>query len=171
MSCYRFRHVFLIGGRDDEIKKKFQRTLSDIRNDFLSQQKDPSDSPNTNFIHDLVMAIKILEIEWSIEPDVHLGKNEPFIDIVIARLHQDNAYHFLLRHCVNLVDPISGDKERVCCGVLFFALDNVGENVQKDQPALTAARFWTSNHLVEGLKKGRSRFSEHFQQHFRHVQM
>ncbi len=104
-----------------------------------------------NFSYVLVAAIKILEINWSIENSEEFGKNEPFIEVAIARHYEKDGYYFFLRHCVNLVHDVTGIKTMVCFGVLSFKLDDV---TQQNQLPSKNVEFHVPNELAKRFKEG-----------------
>jgi hypothetical protein len=149
LSC-----VFIIDGCNDEIKQTFSKTFMTVLDDYLKQKKDSSDSPNTCSMFDFVNAIKIMEMTWSIEEDNRYEKNEPFIDIAIARHPEDDGQYFFVRQCVILVNNITSEKKSICCGVLSYKLNNVGTNTDENQFSLTGAQFHVPPKLAEKFKAG-----------------
>jgi hypothetical protein len=144
----------MIGGCVNKIKEDFTKSLMLVRDKCLKSNKDPSDSPTTSLMNDLITSIKLIHIEWSIPEDKEkYGKNEPFIDIVIARHHQDNFY-LLLRQCINLVDNSTGAKKTICCGVLSYNLNNIRINSRQNQMILTVAQCFLRNKLSDDFKQG-----------------
>jgi hypothetical protein len=123
-----------------------------VHDDFLKEGKDASDSVDINLVYDLVIAIKILKINWSIENSKRFGKNEPFIDIAIARHYEKDGYYLFLRHCVNLVHDVTGIKTMVCCDVLSFKLYDV---TQQNQLQSKNVEFHVPNELAKRFKEGR----------------
>jgi hypothetical protein len=161
--------VFIIGGHNDKIKTKFKESLMSARDDYLQDAKDPSDPLDLHLIHDLLSSLKLMEITWSLEQRTKYGKNSAGIDVVIARHYQKDGYYFFLRQCVKLVDSITGNDQRVCCGVLCYQLGNSATQGQQNQILLTGAEYYVPNNLVENFKTGTVLFSFHQCVHFYYV--
>ncbi|CAF3360922.1 unnamed protein product [Rotaria socialis] len=80
------RHAFIVGGcededvDDDKIKTKFEQLLIQIHADTLDDEEDDaSDSPDTHLVYELIKAIKVLKITWSVNGKSVYGENEPYI--------------------------------------------------------------------------------------------
>jgi hypothetical protein len=100
--------------------------------DALEEEEDnASDSPDTHLVYELIKAIKVLKITWSVNEKSVYGKNETYIDIAIARHHQDGDVYFFLRQCIHLVDDDTGNKQTICCGVLIHKLNDMNGNTKK----------------------------------------
>jgi hypothetical protein len=130
-----------------------------VIDDFRKEKKDPSDSPNTCLMFDFVNAIKIVEMTWSIKEDKRYEKNEPFIDIAIAHHPEDGDQYFFVRQCANLVNNVTGEKKRICCGILSYNLNNIGINTRQDQFSLNGAQFYVPTKLAETFQSGTVFFS------------
>jgi hypothetical protein len=118
-----------VGGCEDDdvdknkIKTKFEELLEQTHIDAL-QEEDASDSPDTHLVYELIKAIKVLKITWSVNEKLVYRRNEPYIDIAIVRHHQDGDVYFFLRQCINLIDD-TGNKPKICCGVLIHKLSHI----------------------------------------------
>jgi hypothetical protein len=132
----------MIGGCDDKIKQDFTTLLMSVRDDCLKSKRDPSDSPSICLMHDLIAAIKLIEVKWSVPEDKTYDKNEPFIDIVVARHHQDNLYLF------------TGNKRRFSCVILSCNLNHVDANSQQSTLLLTGAQFCVPTNLSDNFREG-----------------
>jgi hypothetical protein len=119
--------VFIV----DDIKQEFTRSLKSVHDDYLKEKKDLSDSPNTGLMRDLVTAIKTLEITCSIK----------FIDEVVAQHYQEDDFYLFLRQCVDLVDSAIMNKKTICCGALYFKLNDVESNAREGQLSLPVLSF------------------------------
>ena len=94
-------------------------------------------------------AIKVLKITWSVKEKAVYRRNAPYIDIAIARYHQDDDVYFFLRQCINLVDNDTGNKQEICCGILIHKLNDMNSNAKKTALLSTNAQFYLPNNLVE----------------------
>ncbi len=94
-------------------------------------------------------AIKVLKMTWSVKEKAVYCKNEPYIDIAIARHHQDDNVYFFLRQCVNLVDNDTENKQKICCRVSIHKLNQMNSNAKKPALLSTNAQFYLPNNLVE----------------------
>jgi hypothetical protein len=50
------------------------------------------------------------------------GRNEPFIDVLIARRQQDDNYHLFIRQGVRLFNVVTQQKTQVYCGYFSYKL-------------------------------------------------
>ncbi|CAF4143241.1 unnamed protein product [Rotaria socialis] len=87
------RHAFIVGGcededvDDDKIKTKFEQLLIQIHADTLDDEEDDaSDSPDTHLVYELIKAIKVLKITWSVNgKSVYVEKDLTIINDSITK--------------------------------------------------------------------------------------
>ncbi len=64
----KYRYVYIICGCGRTIKNKLQRSLDAVKNGNLEEIKgDLSDVPDGLIMYQLIKAIKIIEVMWSVE--------------------------------------------------------------------------------------------------------
>ncbi len=122
----------------DKIKTRFEELLKQTHTGVLQEEDDASDSPDTHLVYELIKAIKVLKMTWSVKEKPVYGGNEPYIDIAIARHHQDDDVYFFLRQCINLVDDDTGNKQKICCGILIHKSNHMNSNTKKNAPLSTS---------------------------------
>jgi hypothetical protein len=72
-----------VGGCEDDdvdknkIKTKFEELLEQTHIDALQEEDDASDSPDTHLVYELIKAIKVLKITWSVNEKPVYRRNEP----------------------------------------------------------------------------------------------
>lgn len=136
------------GCEDDEtdhekMKTKLQELLEAARVDVLEEDDDESDPPDTRLVPELIKAIKVLQITWSV------SGNQSYIDVAIAKHHQDDDVYFFLRQCVDLIDGDTGSKQKICCGVLIDKLNNMDDTTRKNALLTTNSQYYIPNDLAK----------------------
>ncbi|CAF3190720.1 unnamed protein product [Rotaria sp. Silwood2] len=151
----RIQDVFIVGGNNQVVKKKLQRSLMLIRNDYLKKKDDPSDadSPNTRVMFNVINAIKIIETTWSFNDKELYGENESFLDVVVGYFHHEKSRCLLLRQCMNLTDTVTANVTNICYGVLCYKLNNISITAPRERLLLPDAQYYVRNILAESYKE------------------
>ncbi|CAF1459671.1 unnamed protein product [Rotaria sordida] len=121
------RYAFIIGGCVGKRRKRFQRSLMSIYEECRKEEQDPSDLLYLRLMYDICESLKIINVSWSIERKQVHDRNDPFIDVLVARRQQDNNYHLFIRQAV-----------------------------QQGNLSLAGAQFYMNNDLAEPYRPGQA---------------